>query len=125
MEHRIEIEEHANQKMAHVYISGTLSETEREHIGVETMRKCRENNINKVIFDVREADLGYSLIVSHQAVLRLSDLGVTKDDFGAVIYSHNKEQLEHANTVAQNHGVFNARFFQNIDEGIEWLASKG
>lgn len=125
MKYRIEMEEYATQKMIHVYISGTVSEAERISIGVETMHKCKENNINKVIFDIREAELGYSLIGSHLAVLSLSDLGVTKDDYGAVIYLHNQEQLEHAKTVAQNHGILNVGFFQNIEEGIEWLASKG
>ena len=124
MEHRIEIEEHVSQRMAHVYILGTLSEAERVHIGTEIAHLCKENNINKVIFDVREAKLGYSLIRSHQAILTLSDLGMLKSDYGAVIYFHNKEQFEHAKTVAVNRGIHNVGFFQNIDEGIEWLAGK-
>ena len=125
MENRIEIEVYATQKMIHVYILGTLAETERISIGKDIALKCKDNNINKVIFDIREAELGYSLIGSHLAVLSLSDLGMTKNDYAAVIYSRNKEQMEHAKTVAQNHGVLNVNFFQNIDEGIEWLASKG
>ena len=125
MENRIEIEEYATQKMIHAYVSGTLTEPERISLGKEIVVKFKDNNINKVIFDLREAELGYSLIGSHLAILSLSDLGMTKDDYGAVIYSHDKEQMEHAENVAHNHNIFNVRFFQNINEGIEWLASKG
>jgi len=125
MEYRIEIEEHATQKMIHVYMSGTMSNTERVSMGRESTRKGRENNITKFIFDIREAELGYSLIGSHQAVLNLSELGISKDDYIAIIYFHNKEQLDHAKTVVLNRGILNINFFQNIDEGIKWLASKG
>jgi len=126
MEYRIEIEKYKNQKILHVYMSGPMTEKERVNMGKDSTRICRENSINKLIFDVREADLNYSLVDSHQAVLNLSELGITKTDYAAVIYSdNNKEQLEHARNVAYNRGVLNINFFQNLEEGIQWLASRG
>ena len=125
MEYRLEIEEYESRKILHVYMSGAMTDKERVNMGKESTRKCRENNINKLIFDIREADLSYALVDSHRAVLNLSELGMTKNDFAAVIYSHNKEQLEHARNVAYNRGVFNINFFQNLEEGIAWLTSRG
>lgn len=126
MEYRLEVEEYKNQTMLHVYISGPMTEMERVKMGKDSIRTCRENNINKLIFDVREADLSYSLIDSHQAVLNLSELGITKTDYAVVIYSdNNKGQLEHAKNVAYNRGVFNINFFQDLEEGMAWLAGRG
>jgi len=126
MKYRLEIEEYESQKMLHVYMSGPMTEKERVNMGKDSTRICRENNITRLIFDVREAELSYSLVDSHQAVLNLSELGMTKSDYAAVIYSdNNKEQLEHAKNVAYNRGVFNINFFQNLEEGMAWLASRG
>jgi hypothetical protein len=125
MEHRIEIEEYEAQKIIHTYITGTMSEEERNRIAVETARKMRDNNITKAIWDIREAVLGYSLVGSHQVVMNLPALGITKDDYVAVIYFHNKEQHQHASTVAHNRGIYNLGYFQNIEEGINWLTGKG
>ena len=124
MEYKIGIEEYATQKMIHVYLSGTLSESERLNIGVEIGRMCKENSINKAIFDIREAELGYSLMGSIQAVLGLSDLGMSENDYGAVIYSHNKDQLEYINDFARKRGIINVGFFQDIERGIAWLVSR-
>jgi hypothetical protein len=125
MEYRIELEEHAAQKMIHTTISGTMSETERYRIGVETNRKRMENNISKVIWDIREANFGYSLIGTHQVVLDISNYDIPKNVYFAIIYFHNKEQNEHAKTVANNRGLINLGYFQDLGEGINWLVSRG
>ena len=125
MEYKIEIEEHATQKVIHTTITGIMSETERNRIGIETVRKMRDNNIFKAIWDIREAELDYSLIESHLVVLNLAALGIENKDYVAVIYFHNQEQHQHAKTVAHNRGIYNLGFFQNIEEGINWLIDKG
>ena len=124
MEYKIEIEEHGTQKMIHTTITGTMSETERNRVGVETVQRMRENNLSKVIWDIREAELDYSLIHSHMVVLNLAALGITSKDYVAVIYFHNQEQHEHAKTVAYNRSIFNLDYFQDIQEGINWLTSR-
>ena len=125
MEYRIEIETHAGQKLIHTYIAGTMSEKARNHIAVETVRKMRDTNISKVIWDIRKAEVDYVLIYSHLAVLNLATLGVKHGDYVAVIYFHNKEQHEHARNVALNRGVFNLNYFENIEDGIAWLTTRG
>ena len=125
MEYHAEIEKYANHKMIHVYISGTMSNEERINMGRESTRRGKENNITKYIFDIRAAKLRYSLIDSHQAVLNLPELGITKDDFVTVIYLQNQEQLEHARTASLNRCIGNINFFKNLEEGVEWLASRG
>ena len=125
MEYRIEIEEHATQKIIHTSITGTLSEKDRNDIGIETVRRMRASNISKVIWDIREAELDYPLIYSHLVVLNLAALGMQTGDYVAVIYFHNQEQHQHAKNVAFNRGVINLNYFQNIDDGIHWLTGKG
>ncbi|MBI3152456.1 MAG: hypothetical protein HYZ21_10000 [Chloroflexi bacterium] len=124
MEYKIEIEEYADQKMVHTYIAGTMSEKERNRIGMETVHKMRENHLSKVIWDIREAELDYSLIHSHLVVLNLAALGIKGEDSIAVIYFHNKTQHEHAKTTAHNRNIFNLNYFENIEEGIAWLAGR-
>ena len=125
MEYKIEVEEHAAQKVIHTTITGTMSEQERNRVGVETVRKMREDNVSKVIWDIREAELGYSLVGSHLAVLNLAALGIKNGDYVAVIYFHNQKQHEHAKNVAYNRGITNLGYFLNIEEGLNWLIGKG
>ena len=125
MEYKIEIEEYATQKMIHTTITGLMSVAERNRVGIETVQKMRDNDVSKVIWDIREATLDYSLIDSHLVVLNVAALGIKNKDCVAVIYFHNKEQHEHAKTVANNRVVSNLDYFQNIDDGINWLISKG
>src|SRR5258708_29912724 len=124
MDYRIEIEEHASQKIIHTTILGTMSEKERNRIGVETVRKMRDNQICKAIWDIREVKLGYLLIGSHQAVLNLGALGVQAQDRIAVIYFHDQEQHQHAKNVAFNRGIHNIDYFLNLEDGIQWLTGK-
>jgi hypothetical protein len=121
MEYRIEIEENATQRIIHTTIIGTMSEKERNRIGMETVRKMRHDQISKVIWDIREAKLAYPLIGSHQAVLNLGTLGVQSQDRVAVIYFHDQKQHQHAKNVAFNRGILNIDYFQNLEEGIQWL----
>ena len=65
MEYRIEIEEYGAQKIIHTYMTWSISEEDRNKVGIETFHKMRENNIAKVIWDIREAELHYSLISVH------------------------------------------------------------
>jgi hypothetical protein len=125
MEHQIEIEEYASHKMIHAYIKGRMSERDRNLVAIEATRKMKENGLTKIIWDIREAELDYSLIGSHMVVMNLEALGLSQDNFVAVIYFHNKEQHEHAETVAINRGIFNIGYFQKLEEGINWLIDKG
>jgi hypothetical protein len=101
-----------------------MFESLRDNIAFETVNTMRRENISKVIWDVRDAELEYSLIGSHQAVLNLEALGVRDTDSIAVIYRNNPEQHEHASVAASNRGITNIRYFKDIQSGIDWLLSR-
>jgi hypothetical protein len=121
MEYHIEIEEYDNKGCVHTFVDGLMSETDRNKSALETVQIMRRNNIKKAIWDLRNAELDYSLIGSHLVVLNLSALGVKDDDKIAVIYHQNKEQHEHAKIAAHNRGIINIDYFQNIEDAIKWL----
>lgn len=124
MEYHIEIVEHSSQKMIHAYLKGLMSENEHNRIAVAAVQRMKENGLSKIIWDIREAELDYSLIGSHMVVMNLAALGLSQDDSVAVIYFHNREQHEHAQIVAQNRGISNINYFLNIEDGIDWLISR-
>ncbi len=125
MEYRIEIEEYAGQKVIHAYISGIMSKTERNRVAGETIRKAVENKVTRAIWDTREAKASYSLISTHELIVNISQLGIPDGTFIAVIYTNDKDQVEHARTVAHNRGITNIGYFLDLDEGVNWLISRG
>jgi hypothetical protein len=124
MEYKIVIEEHAGQKMVHTYISGELFEQERDRIGAETIQTLADTHINKSIWDVREAKLKYSLTKIHMSVVNAKANGLKDGNYVALIYQNNKREYEHAKIVTYSIRLKNLDYFQNIEEGIGWLASK-
>jgi hypothetical protein len=72
MEYHIEIEEYDNKGCVHTFVDGLMSETDRNKSALETVQIMRRNNIKKAIWDLRNAELDYSLIGSHLVVLNLS-----------------------------------------------------
>ena len=124
MKYRIMVEDHASQMMIHTVMSGVMSIEERNSAAVETVHVMRENNLHKIIWDIREAKLGYSLIYTHLAMLNWRVMGLTPDDNVAVIYFHNQEQHEHAKLTALNRAIYNLDYFQSFEEGVRWLAGR-
>ena len=124
MEYRIVIEEHAGQKMLHTYIAGELYEKERDRISMETIQKLGDSRVHKTIWDVREAQLKYSLAKIHMSVVNAESTGLKPQNYVAVIYKNNKREYEHAKLVTYSRSMNNLEYFQNINEGIDWLASR-
>lgn len=125
MEYKIVVEDYAGQKMIHTYIYGTLTPEDRDHIGAETVQKLKDNHITKCIWDVREAELSYSIFEVHQSVLKAEgDFYAGKTNNVAIIYRQNRREFEHAKTAAYNRHLSHLDFFQDINEGIHWLTNK-
>lgn len=122
MEHRIEIERHGTQVVVHTYLVGVMSANERDAVAHETMSVLRAAGLHKIMWDIRQAPVDYSLIKSHVAVTDMPDMGVTAEDRVAVIYAQDKEQHEHAKTVALNRGFTFVSYFEDEDEALAWLA---
>lgn len=125
MEYRIEIEEHAGQKMVHTYITGALSSEDRDRVGAEAIKTLNENGLSRSIWDLREAEIQYSLATVHMAVARVESTGLQNTMRVAIIYRQNKMEFEHAKTAAFNRGIHNLNYFDDFDEGIKWLAAGG
>jgi hypothetical protein len=119
------MEEHAGQRMIHTYMKGLLSIEDRDRIGTETTQKLREAGLTKCIWDVREAELGYSLAEIHQSILRArDDFRERENDRVALIYQNNQLEFEHARIATYNRAIPNVDFFQAIEDGIRWLTDK-
>lgn len=125
MEYRMEVEEHAGQKMLHTFIRGELSETERNRIGAEAFEMMNNNNISKSIWDVRESILKSSLTQVHMDALSVEAFNLAKGKYVAIIYKNNEREFVHAQSLAHSVEIDNMEYFRDIDEGIQWLAGKG
>jgi hypothetical protein len=101
-----------------------MSESYRNNAARETLKAMREHRISKVVWDIREVTLDYSLIGSHSIILDLPSLGVLNTDFIAVIYRQDAEQHEHSSIVAANLAMDNIRYFRELQEGIDWLLTR-
>jgi hypothetical protein len=125
MEYQMEIEEHAGQKMLHTTIHGELAEAERNRIGAEAFEMMNMNNISKSIWDVRESVLKTSLTKVHMDALSFESFSLAKGKYVAIIYKHNEREFVHAQSLSHSVGIDNVEYFQDMDEGIQWLVGKG
>jgi hypothetical protein len=123
MEYQIMIEEHAGQKMVHTYIKGALSSRDRDRIGTEAIKTMADNGLSLSIWDLREAEIQYSLTTVHMAISNVESTGLNNTMRVAVVYRQNKVEFEHAGTAAFNRGIHNLNYFEDFDEAIRWLAS--
>lgn len=124
MEYQIREETHQGVRIIHTSIHGLMSIPMRNRIALETLNAMRARHIQYVLWDIREAILDYSLIGSHMAVLNLKALGVSDQEFIAVLYKNNADQHEHASKVAHNRGIVNIAYFREMDKAIAWLLNQ-
>lgn len=124
MPYKIVVEEHHGQPMVNACLEGDIGEEERNRFVLDTLKVMRKHNIRKTICDIREVKLAYSLISSHNVILSLGNMGLEINDFVAVIYRNDKDQHEHSARVAMNRGMVNLHYFTDMEEAIQWLASK-
>jgi hypothetical protein len=121
LKYTIQLSEHNGVKYVHAKLLGKLSDESRNRVAVEAIQEMRKNNVNRVLWDVSEAELDYSLVKSHMVILNLPKLGIKITDYIAVLYFHNAEHHMHAQKVAQNRGIVNIDYFTEPDAAIEWL----
>lgn len=125
MEYRMEIEEHAGQKILHTSVWGEISGEERNRIGAEALEMMNKNNISKALWDVRESILKSSLTRVHMDVLSVESFDLAKGKYVAIIYKYNEREFRHAKSLSHSVEIDNVEYFQNIDEGVQWLIDKG
>ncbi len=122
MNYRVTVETFSSCKVVHSVFEGTLTESLRAAVALETLNLARENQITKVIWDIREASLDYSLIRSHAFALDIKAVGITPSDSVAVVYRNNAEQHEHSSLVLATRGITNVRYFTDFEEAVDWLS---
>lgn len=111
-------------EFVHTEIEGIMNVESRNKVALEKIKFMREKKIDRVLWDIRNAKLDYTLIGSHMIVTNLDKLGVTEKDRIAVLYELDKEQHEHSKNVALNRGIFNLSYFTRRDEALKWLISR-
>jgi hypothetical protein len=124
MEYRMEIKEFAGQKMLHTSVRGEITKEERNRVGVEAYEMMNKNNINKAIWDVRESILKSSLTSVHMDVLSIESFNLAKGKYVAIICKYNEREFAHAQGLSHSVEIDNVEYFQDIDEGIQWLVDK-
>lgn len=124
MEYQMEIEEYAGQKILRTTIRGELSVAERDRIGAEAFEMMNNNVVSKSIWDVRESVLKSSLTKVHVDALSFESFSLAKGKYVAIIYKNNQREFVHAQNLSQSVGIDNVGYFQDIDEGIQWLIHK-
>jgi hypothetical protein len=123
LQYNIQLSEHNGVKYVHAQMRGILSDEARNRIAVETIQEMRKHNVNRVLWDVSEAELDYSLVKSHMVIVNLAKLGIKMTDYIAVTYFYNEKHHKHAHTVAQNRGIKNIEYFTDRKAAIEWLTT--
>jgi hypothetical protein len=121
LQYTIQPFEHNGVSYIHAKLQGILSDESRNRVAVETIQEMRKHNINRVLWDVRQAKLDYSLVKSHMVILNLPKLGIQFTDYIAVLYFYDAENHKHAQIVAKNRGLVNIEYFTELDAAIEWL----
>lgn len=125
MEYRMEIEEHTGQKMLHTSVWGEISKEERTRVGAEAFEMMNRNKIRKAIWDIRESVLKSSLSRVHMDVLSVESFEIAKEKYVAIIYRYNEREFAHAQSLSHSVGIDNVEYFQDLDEGIQWLVNQG
>jgi len=121
MEYVLIIEEYFSQKQLHAVLTGELDEKTRNEIILEGIQIMRAENIPNVLFDIRNANVVYSLIGSHSIIEQIHLYGFQNTDHCAVIYTNNENQHIHADNVAFNKNIHIKYFKDNLEEAQEWL----
>jgi hypothetical protein len=98
-----------------------MDEQSRDNAIRETVAFARKENIPRVIWDIRDAELKFSLIVSHIVIQKLKEFGFTYTDHLTVVYKNDKLQNEHASNAAFNRYNNVMYFYNDIEAARKWL----
>ncbi len=121
MERHLIIEEYFSQKQIHAIVTGPMDEKSRDNLIKETVAFARKEGISRVIWDVRDTQLEYSLTGSHLVITKLKEMGLTYTDHLAVVYRNNRLQHEHGGNVASNRYINVMYFYDDIEAARKWL----
>jgi hypothetical protein len=121
MEYKLIIEEYQGQKQIHAIVTGSMDEQSRNNAIRDTVAFVRKENIPRLIWDVRDTHLEYSLTGSHIIITQLKDFGLTFTDHLAIVYKNDKEQHQHGVTAALNRYNNVMGFYDDIEAARKWL----
>ena len=119
MDYRIELEEFASDRIVHTSVSGLMSDKDRDRVALETIRTMREHGVSRAIWDIREAELDYSLLGSHLVVTNLAALGVNEADRIAVVYAEESRATRACEAGCDEQGDHRAGLFPNAGGSLQ------
>jgi hypothetical protein len=121
MEYKLIIEEYQGQKQIHAIVTGSMDEQSRDNAIRETVAFARKECIQRVIWDVRDTKLEYSLTGSHIVMEKLKEFGLTYTDRLAIVYKNDRLQHEHGANVAYNRYNNVTVIYDDLEAAREWL----
>jgi hypothetical protein len=105
-----------------IMVKGPLSLSDFKKITDETLLKCREKDIRKVVIDVNDAAGTFSDADKIEFAQYASE--ILKDDVLKYAYVYPHELLNYSSQfVAQGRGL-NARAYFSLEDALKWMEEK-
>ena len=118
MEYQIENLE--TGEIIRVEARGVLEESALNRIDAGLYEAASEHGCERVLYDLREAELDLSSAEIYFRPKSVSSLGNVHHFKIAIVYSQDEEKYQFVELTAQNKG-FTLKVFKNYDDAIPWL----
>ena len=102
-------------------ITGTIRVSSLNVMAAEALLMARAHGCRASLVDITDATAGDSFMDTFQFMADLGGLGLERSDFVAVVYAKDAESHKFAETVAQNRGWNNVRYFTDAAAAESWL----
>ena len=102
-------------------ITGTIRVHRMEALAAEALAMARAHGCRASLLDVTDTTAGDSITETFQFMTHLDGIGFERSDCIAVVYSNDAASHKFAETVAQNHGWPNVRYFTDLATAEAWL----
>lgn len=102
-------------------ITGTIRVSGLKTMAAEALAMARAHGCRASLLDITDATAGDSITETFQFMTQLDGLGLERSDFVAVVYAQDAASHKFAETVAQNRGWPNVRYFTDAAAAESWM----
>ncbi|MCP4704755.1 MAG: hypothetical protein GY865_09110 [candidate division Zixibacteria bacterium] len=99
---------------------GDLNKNSVKEYAQAIIDSSKENNCTRLLNDLREANIGISIIEFYNFQKTIITEDVDQSWKRAIVAKENIKELDFYETVSYNQG-YHLRIFNDIDKAIEWL----